>query len=72
MENNHSVRLTQQSGKYYVEENGFKFEMPNTLGTQLENFLSSQEDQNNVSVGEWVLSLPFNERMRVRIQMIKR
>jgi len=55
---------------FFAIENGFRFDFPSSIARSLTKFLEWKEEKgSNTPIGEWVLSLPFNERMKVNIQL---
>ena len=60
----------QRPGRFYVLENGFKFDFPSFIASALKKYLEKMElNKSDINVGNWVLSLPIKERMEVNIQL---
>ena len=58
------------SEMFFTIENGFRFDFPSSIARALTNYLEKNELVNSKTmIGEWILSLPFNERMKVNIQL---
>jgi hypothetical protein len=55
---------------FYAVENGFRFDFPSSIANALTKYLEKKDvKEQNAIIGEWVLSLPFYERMKVNIQL---
>ena len=55
---------------FFAVENGFRFDFPSSIANALMNYLDkNQLVKGNTLIGEWILSLPFKERMKVNIQL---
>ena len=64
------VQPCTNSEMFFAIENGFRFDFPSPIARALAKFLEKKDaNGNNTLIGEWVLSLPFNERMKVNIQL---
>jgi hypothetical protein len=51
-------------------ENGFRFEFPASIANELKKYLDKLQKQSDTSnIGEWILQLPFQERMMVNMQL---
>jgi hypothetical protein len=51
-------------------ENGFRFEFPASIANELKKYLDKLQKQSDASnIGEWILQLPFQERMMVNMQL---
>ena len=58
------------SEMFYAVENGFRFDFPSSIAEALTKYLERKVSaEHNSIIGEWVLSLPFYERMKVNIQL---
>jgi hypothetical protein len=58
------------SEMFYAVENGFRFDFPSSIAEALTKYLERKFSAEQKSIiGEWILSLPFNERMKVNIQL---
>ena len=65
-----SIHPCQNPGRFYVMENGFRFEFPSFIATALSRYLEKMEfNRGEINIGDWLLSLPMKERMEVNIQM---
>jgi len=68
-----AVQPYPNSGLYYIVENGYKFDFPKPLALELKEFLVSQgKNRSNVCIGEWVLSLPTDERLTIGITFLSK
>ena len=66
------VQPCTNSEMFFAIENGIRFDFPSSIASALTNFLEKKDvkgNGNNTMIGEWVLSLPFNERMKVNMQL---
>jgi hypothetical protein len=55
---------------FFALENGFRFDFPSSIARALTKYLERKNPKEDKTViGNWVLSLPFNERMKVNIQL---
>ena len=64
-----TIQPSQRPGRFFVMENGFRFEFPTFIANALKKFLENgQFNPAITTIGEWLMSLPFEERMTVNIQ----
>lgn len=64
------IRQCTNSEMFFALENGFRFDFPSSIANALTNYLEkNQFVESKTMIGEWILSLPFNERMKVNIQL---
>ena len=58
------------SEMFFAVENGFRFDFPSSIANALMKFMEkNQGEKGRTIIGEWILSLPFKERMKVNIQL---
>jgi hypothetical protein len=65
------INLAVDSNRIYVVENGFRFEFPLSIGLQLKKYLDSVMKKKNASIGEWILSLPPEDRLAISIKQLE-
>ena len=68
---NTAVNLAVHTQHVCVVENGFRFELPLAIGLQLKQFLESLSVKKISGVGEWILSLPPDDRLTVNITLLQ-
>jgi hypothetical protein len=65
-----AVQTCPTSGRSYVLENGFRYDLPSPIAEELIRYLQGRKcEMQEFCMGEWVLSLPFGKRMTINIQL---
>jgi len=65
-----TIHPSANPGRFYVLENGFRFEFPKFIANALKGYLETMEfNSGEINIGDWLLSLPLKERMEVNIQL---
>jgi hypothetical protein len=65
-----TIQPCPHSNLFFAIENGFRFEFPASIATELTKYLDElQKQSDSPIVGEWILQLPFQKRMMVNMQL---